>query len=194
MKKITTLLIALTALLCVSCDKDPEIAYNLEGEWEGDMGMYYVYEGSDRYGTYTKEYDAQYTNIRFFRQTATSGYGDQVDFYRNGPYAWRSFYFRWCVRNGNIYLDYDYADELDCVIYDYYIDYYHLGGRIGNTRIVLDKLNDFKWSDYNNYNNGYGYGYYDYYHSYAKTRAAETEADSVLNGKVVRGGSRFSGQ
>ncbi len=34
--------------------------------------------------------------------------------------------------------------------------------------------------------------YYDY--SYAKTRAAETEADSVPNGKVVRGGSRFSGQ
>ncbi len=80
------------------------------------------------------------------------------------------------------------------MIYDYYIDYYHLGGRIDNTRIVLDKLDDFKWSDYNNYNNGYGYGYYNDYYSYAKTRATETQTDDVRAGKVVRGGSRFNVQ
>lgn len=42
MKKITALLIALTAMVCMSCDEDTEIAYRLEGEWDGDMGMYYV--------------------------------------------------------------------------------------------------------------------------------------------------------
>lgn len=188
MKKITTLLIALTAMLCVSCDEDSEVAYYLEGEWEGNMGMYYVY--NDRYGSV--EYDAQYTNIRFFRQTLTSGYGDQVDFYRTGPYRWQSFSFRWRVQDGNIYLYYDYANELDCVIYDYYLDYNYLGGRIGNTRIRLTKLDDFKWSDYNNYNNGYSYSYYNSYYSYAKTRAGESVTDSVQTGKIVKRGSRFS--
>ena len=189
MKKITALLIALTAMVCMSCDEDTEIAYRLEGEWDGDMGMYYVYESADRYGPYSMEYDAQYTNIRFVRTTLTSGYGDQVDFYNRGPYEWRSFSFRWSVRNGNIYMDYDYADELDCVIYDYYIDRNHLGGMIGNTRIVLDKLRDFTWDGYIDYNDGYDYNYY---YDYAKTRSAGAAADSVKAGRVVKGGSRCS--
>lgn len=186
MKKMFTLMMVVSVVILASCDEDTEVAYQLEGEWEGDMGMCYVYEDYDRYGSYTTQYNAQYTNIRFFRNTMTSGYGDQVDFYPAGPYAWRSFSFRWQVRNGNVYIDYDYDDELDCVIYDYYIDYYHFGGRIGGTRFSLDKLDDFKWSDYGYIDDGYGYGYY----PYSKTRGAET--DSISKGHIVKSGSCYA--
>ena len=60
MKKISTLLIGILAMMFISCDEDVMTAYRLEGDWYGDMGMFYGF--TDRYGRYY-EVDASQTNI-----------------------------------------------------------------------------------------------------------------------------------
>ena len=88
MKKLHTILtIALLAVLSMSfasCDflwnDDDEIAYTLEGTWQGNM---YI---SSKWGD--QEYDATYSEICFLRDPYrySSGTGYWVDYYDN--YGW----------------------------------------------------------------------------------------------------------
>ena len=211
MKKISTLLIGiLTMMVFTSCDEDVVTAYRLEGEWTGNMGMFYSY--ADRYNR-VWEVDAAYTNIRFFRQGSDYGYGDQVDFYSQGPYRYQSYYFTWRVVNGVIQMRYPYDPNLNCDIYHWSIssDYdsyarqysYVFAGYINDrTRFLLYKLTDFSWSSYGyyeDYNNYYGYGYYDNYYDYldpyyySKTRSEASDSTNEKSMiKVVKRGSRFN--
>ena len=211
-KKISTLLIGILAMMAfTSCDEDVVTAYRLEGEWTGDMGMFYRF--ADRYN-HIWTVDAAYTNIRFFRQGSDYGYGDQVDFYNDGPYLSQSYRFQWRVTNGVIQMFYDYDHDLDCDIYrwsisseyDSYTRQYRdvFAGYINDrTRFLLFKLADFSWSSYSyNYNNYYGYNYYDnydYYYQYGygpyyygKTRSEASDSTNEKSEiKVVKRGSRF---
>jgi len=212
MKKISTLLIGfLTMMAFTSCDEDVATAYRLEGEWTGDMGMFYRFE--DRYKR-TWEVYAAYTNVRFFRDGSDYGHGDQIDFYSDGPYRYQSYYFTWRVVNGVIQMRYPYDPNLTCDIYHWsisnnYDSYtrqysYVFAGRIGQTNFVLFKLTDFSWNTYG-YSNYYGYDYYDnydYYYQYGydpyyygKTRSEVSDSTNKnLEIKVVKRGSRFMEQ
>lgn len=201
MKKLTTLFAMLLALSFVACDEDTETAIRLEGEWTGDFGMYSIAQVYDRYGyPITETYDAEYSNIRFYWDGGTHGHGEQIDFYRYGPYRWQSYYFVWQVNNGVLYMRYNYDHQLDCAIYDYYMDRNYFTGRIGNsnggyTNFKLFKLADFNgWNSYNP-QTYYGYEYYDGYYYYTKERditRSATENAPTDEIRILKRGSRFA--
>ena len=207
MKRIATLLVMAMALMCVSCDDDAEMAINLEGEWTGDFGM----SVADRYGNI---FDAEYSNIRFYWDGGSHGHGEQIDYYRfPSPMRWQSYYFTWRVSNGVLYMKYMYDSQLNCAIYDYYMDGSYFTGRIQSTyggsdfRFKLFKLYDFNgWGIYDthigygydyyddyyyDYYGDYGYGYYDDYgYYYSKTRSAKAN-DENKDGVIVKRFNRY---
>jgi hypothetical protein len=117
MKKIyTNIAVALMAVLTMtgftSCDSDVDLAYDLDGIWQGTIiGNYYY----DRYGTNYTDYD---TEIRFYQDGAFSrgGTGYEID-RDNTTGRYTRSNFDWTVRNGRIYLSYD--DGYDVIIRDY---------------------------------------------------------------------------
>ena len=124
MKKLysqaATLLLALTALLTLnSCDKDTMLAYDLDGIWEGSVASKFF---SYRYGQAT-----EYTDVEIcFSQSGAweaGGTGYEIDWYGRNSYK---SYFRWSVRNGRIYIDYD-DTHYTVVVRDFDIGYH--GGR-----------------------------------------------------------------
>ena len=197
MRRLTTLMAVLAALLFVSCDEDVDTAIRLEGEWTGDFGMYTVYQTYDRYGRPIEiYYDADYSNMRFYWDGGSRGHGEQIDFYRNGPYRWQSYYFQWRVDRGILYLFYNYDHQLDCAIYDYYMDYNYFTGRINNADGGYTNFKLFKLADFNSwgrYNPDYYYGFEYYPGYYVKSRGgqdAPVSADTSAL-EVVRHGSRY---
>lgn len=123
MKKIyTNIAVALMAVLTMtgftSCDSDVDLAYDLDGIWQGTIQGNYYY---DRYHTEYIDYD---TEIRFYQDGAFSrgGTGYEID-RAYGGLSTRSN-FDWTVRNGRIYLSYD--DGYEVVIRDF--ETYTMGG------------------------------------------------------------------
>lgn len=123
MKKFyTNIAVALMAVLTMtaftSCDEDSDIAYDLDGIWQGTIiGDYY----SDRYGTTRTDYD---TEIRFYQNGvfSRSGTGYEID-----RESWSGriseFDFDWTVNNGRIYIAY--SDGYKIVIRDW--ETYYMG-------------------------------------------------------------------
>ncbi len=126
------MMVLLSALTLTSCDEDTEIAYDLDGIWQGTInGNYY----QDRYG-YTESWD---TEIRFYQDGDFSrgGSGEERDWdYRGKCYSSR---FDWKVRNGRIYLYYDDG-------YNIVIDRYDLYWR-SNTQRFRGYFEDFDTGD-----------------------------------------------
>lgn len=117
MKKIyNNIAVALMAVLTMtaftSCDSDVDLAYDLDGIWQGTIVGNYYY---DRYGTNYTDYD---TEIRFYQDGAFSrgGTGYEID-RDNTTGRYTRSNFDWTVRNGRIYLSYD--DGYDVIIRDY---------------------------------------------------------------------------
>ena len=171
---VAAILLTMTAMS--SCDTDREEAYMLSGEWTGNFGMFY-----QDYHT-GQVYWADYTDIRFLPayDYATHGTGEEIDFFSwPCPVRYQSFFFRWEIRNGVIYLDYAYAHDLDVAIYDYRLSDSYFAGRFGDdidSWFRLSKLSGFYgWNSYDPYSY-YGYGYYDDYY-YAKQRDGFSEQE-----------------
>ena len=183
----TRLLCIIATLTCLtaltSCDEDQRISFKLEGEWYGNFGMYYEYEGYDPYGRYIQRpFDSYETDIRFVESGFSShGEGFQVDHYREGPYEFLSYRFRWEVRNGVLYLTYPprYSDY-DTEIYDYSLTYDYFRGYFSNASqpFSLKKLHDYNW-DYYGYGSEYywyerpNWSYYPYYSPAKDVKAAQ---------------------
>lgn len=117
MKKIyTNIAVALMAVLTItaftSCDSDVDLAYDLDGIWQGTIVGNYYY---DRYGTTYTDYD---TEICFYQDGSFSrgGTGYEID-RDNTTGRYTRSNFDWTVRNGRIYLSYD--DGYDVIIRDY---------------------------------------------------------------------------
>lgn len=123
MKKFyTNIAVALMAVFTMtaltSCDRDSDIAYDLDGIWQGTIiGNYYA----DRYGTTRTDYD---TEIRFYQDGVFSRGGTGYEIDRE---SWTGrisqFDFEWRVRDGRIYITYD--DGYRVVIRDwetYYVN------------------------------------------------------------------------
>lgn len=202
MKKLNNWALVLIMILTAgftltSCDEDNMQASDLHGQWRGDFGMYYT-------DHYNYEWKASYTILEFFQTGFTShGTGKQYDYYNRGPYKYQYFRFNWEIRNGVIFLTYPGDHNLDTEIHDYQMSSRYFSGYFGNSRTPfnLDKYYDWRWDDYNRYNDygyyynsGYTYGgyyyddyYYDYY--YAKTRSGEeTKVPLVKNGNYFNEG------
>lgn len=123
MKKFyTNIAVALMAVLTMtaftSCDEDADIAYDLDGIWQGTIiGDFY----SDRYGTTRTDYD---TEICFYQSStfSRSGTGYEID-----RESWSGhiseFDFDWTVNNGRIYISY--SDGYKIVIRDW--ETYYMG-------------------------------------------------------------------
>ncbi len=144
----TMMMIIFTAITLTSCDEDTEMAYDLDGIWQGTIyGNYY----NDRYG-YSEDWD---TEIKFVQNGDFSrgGWGEERDWdYRGRCYTNQ---FNWSVRNGRIYLDYNDGYR---IIIDRY-DLYSRGGTLrfkgvfedydtGEQLASFDLVKVYEWGDY----------------------------------------------
>lgn len=189
---IRNLLISFIALISISsltsCDEDVDRSIVLAGQWTGDFKMYY----SDGYGN---TFDAEYSDIQLIPayNYATYGTGQEVDFFSNRPYGYdgygrpiycplryQTFYFKWEVKDGYIYLYYPYNSDLNVAIYDYSLSPARFRGYFGDSHTFFDlhKLEDFYWSDYNYNDNYYGYGYWNSYYRKALPTEEKTISSS----------------
>lgn len=177
MKKLHTILtIALLAVLSMSfasCDflwnDDDEIAYTLEGTWQGNM---YI---SSKWGD--QEYDATYSEICFLRDPYrySSGTGYWVDYYDN--YGWGRNYvanhIEWTVDYRTIKV-YFIEERTTIWIEDYRLNDNYFSGIIydGSNRVDfrLRHVSSPNWNDYY-----YGWDYYYYSKSNDATRAASAD-------------------
>ena len=194
---LSTLLVLLLSCAFTSCmDDDTKQSIVLSGEWRGDFGMFYDYvDINGRIYTFNS-YDTYVTFVPA-HSYATYGRGTQVDYYDYGPYEYQYYKFSWELRNGDIYLTYDYDHQLDTRIRNYRMtnDYFSGTFSSSGTSFRLYKLVDYyDWSPYVNY-----YGYYDRYDwDYAypyyapNSRSdADAPADSTkAEGQVLRRGRR----
>ena len=190
-KNLTSAIVMMMAMLTTmftftSCETDDEVIadYLTYGNWEGYLGTYY----ENRWGEYVQ--DGEFHTVwRFIPSAydrygyATSGYGDEVDYStrRRNDYARCSF--RWEVRNGNIYIEYDDPDWNPVKIdwRDYSISRSHFHGTMydWDNRAYTFDLDNTRWD----------WDYYDRY--WARTRAADADTTDVYisdNGKCVATG------
>ncbi|MBP3711974.1 MAG: hypothetical protein J6I86_05860 [Bacteroidaceae bacterium] len=194
---LASLLIMMSALFLSSCrDMDTDQSMALSGQWRGDFGMFYDYiDGHGR--TYTFDsYDTRLTFVPAY-DYATYGRGTQVDYYDYGPYEYQYYKFSWEIRNGYIYLTYDYDHQLDVRISNYRMTNDYFSGVFSNsgTRFNLRKMVDFyNWTPYVNiygYRDRNNWDYdYPYYAPYSRSDA-ETPGDTIqAEGSVARRGRR----
>lgn len=181
MKKISTLmmmtLVAMLTLSFTSCDEDDDIAYTLEGTWEGNMYVSESYNG--------RTYDATYSEICFLRDpySYSSGAGYWIDYYSGAPWKYIANHITWTVRDGALYVHF-YEENSDVVIYDYRLSDGFFDGAIyyGNTRVdfSLQHTSSPNWGSYYWYGDDGWYDGWDYY-GYAKQGTITTRAskDSV---------------
>lgn len=161
MKKFTSVImmafVVLMSMTLASCDEDTEIAYTLEGTWQGDMEVSMVYDN--------RVYDAMYSELCFSRDPYrySSGTGYWIDYYNHGPWG-RNYvanHIEWTVSNRsiNIYL----VEEGTYIqIYNYTLsDNYFVG-----TIYYGDQMVDFRLRHTSSPNWGsFEYGYYDDYYA-----------------------------
>lgn len=165
------LLLSMTTL--TSCDSDTNLAYELDGVWQGEIASeFFTY----RWGQQV-EYFA--TEIHFNQAGAFEAGGTGYELDRNNRTYTRS-YFHWTVRNGRIYIDYDDATNT-VVIRDF--DTYWSGSRqrfsgyfdderTGQQLAHFDLVKVYSDNDYYEQR----YNYYDYYYS---REGSPAPADSI---------------
>ena len=195
--RLLSLVLLMAAFSLSSCmDKDTEESMALSGQWRGDFGMYYDYV--DRYGRrHTFDSYDSYLTFTPAYSYALHGRGTQVDYYDYGPYEYQYYKFSWSIKNGIVYLTYDYDPQLDTRISDYRMTNEYFSGVFSSsgTSFRLHKIEDYyNWTPYVNI---YGYenrdDWYDDYPYYAPFSRSDGEqlADSIAaEGKVVSRGRR----
>ena len=127
-------LVAVLALTFTSCvrDSDTDLAIDLNGTWKGtvdsDNGVFFV-------------------RIRFYQEGLRNyGEGYEYDLPEYGTFE-TYVTFKWYVRNGNIYIDYD--DGTRVVIGDYSLRNGILTGRLTEGRSGW-RLGYFSWTKISN--------------------------------------------
>lgn len=180
MKKLHTilgiLLLAMTTFTLAGCNtEDDDIAYTLDGVWEGNMYM----QSTDRYG---HVYKANESLLQFdqdpFRYA--QGTGRWIDYYSDAPWDYFASYIDWRVINREIQI-YSRNEGRTYYIYDYRLNGRRFSGYIddGQNQPVyfeLVKTASRNWDDYD-----WG-GYYYMKRQYAPARAMEQAAETPLRG------------
>ena len=178
MKKMFTMLkMAMMAMAFTSCDNDENIAYTLEGTWEGNMYISSYWDG--------RTYNATYSEITFLRDpyTYSSGTGYWVDYYSDAPWDYVANHIDWTVRNGVIYVTFiEDGDRLE--IHDYRLSSNRFYGTIyeNGHSVDFDLFNvTHPYTYWDDYLWGYDSWYYDswYYDDYYWARTRGNDTDSV---------------
>lgn len=139
---------------------DRQRANVISGEWEGNFGMFYTI--ANPYTRQATTFDASYSYVRFLSSYpgARTGTGQQIDFYRSGPYEYQYYRFVWEVRGGVLYLSYPQDHNLDVAIYDYYLTDRYFSGRMGNSNFSF-QLARLSYNQWGRFSGDYMYGMYD---------------------------------
>lgn len=165
MKKIATgLMIALMALVTFTSCEDEEIAYDLEGTWEGRVFDYSEWDG----GTYSITRSVIEFYLGTFR-LVVRGNGHWLDFYeKGGPREFVYYNFRWNVDNQVIYINFN-EDGTQYQILNYHLSKnrfwgtmyeYRNGQKVGYSHDFelyhtsspnWDYYDDYPWSGYHRY-------------------------------------------
>ena len=152
------MLMAMMTMTSCERDSDADLAYDLEGVWQGSIqGNYYSYRRG------SNDYD---TEISFTRRDSYGGTGYEIDYnYRTGRYIRN--YFDWTVRNNRIILDYD--DGYSVIVHDYEV--YSVRGvlRLKGYFQDYDTGEDLAYFDLVKVVDSDDY-YYDRYDYYSRTR------------------------
>lgn len=184
MKKLFTLLTVIMTTIgsmsLTSCTADDLIGLTLDGDWEGEMYMYYTYQGV--------RYQSTRTVVQFDASAGMSyGTGYWVDYYSNAPHDYYASHIRWSVENRTITIHFI-EDDYYVRIYDYDVNSRYFSGLIEGEdgkrlQFSLRNTNSQNWHSYNygwsSWNN-YGYGY-----TKPSTLTRSAEVDSTMTEKPV---------
>lgn len=137
MKKISNYLLlsllAVFSLSLTSCDRDHNIAFELDGTWDG----------------YINANGRSYTTTWVFRQDGFSRHGYGYEY----AGRWSDYTeFDWTVDNGNIYLYYKDYDRTEVVLHDYRLTSSRLEGYIQDAYYGNDRA----FCSFSKTSNGYG--------------------------------------
>lgn len=152
---MTMLAIVATLGLALTSCEDEDIAYTLEGTWEGNTYMYSYYNNA--------YYQSTYSYVDFSRDpfTYTSGTGHWIDYYSNAPWDYVANHIYWQVDNGVISIHFE-EDNYTISIERYRLDDNHFTGTI-----YWDRDNDRNFDlvhtsspNWNSYTWGTGWNYY----------------------------------
>lgn len=114
-------LMLMSVLTFTSCDSDEMDAYNLDGDWYGDLNAIYY----DRSYDYGSSEDGYYTKMSFFKNDKYGGTGYEYDYPKDTQYYYSSgvsrVSFEWYVQNGNIFIKYEDTQWKTFVIENPYI-------------------------------------------------------------------------
>lgn len=124
--RLSSALAALVAMVGIFTSCDSDIAYTLEGTWEGDMFQEYYWEGTT--------YNPSYTQVTFLRDpyAYSSGDGYWVDYFDSWiPWKNRVItnHIDWTVEGGDIYIHL-FEDNIDFTIHDYHLNDSHFRGEL----------------------------------------------------------------
>lgn len=170
---IAMIVMAFSATMLVSCDEDSNIAYTLEGVWEGNMYKQSYYNG--RYFTSSR------TVMQFDRNPYrySSGTGKWIDYYSDAPWDYFASYISWEVNNGRIRI---YSEKENQTYYieefglsDNYFEGYIVDRYNNEKRFRMRKIDSPNWGSYD-WN---GYDWDDYYYAPAG-RSAKQKAESPV--------------
>ena len=170
---ITVALLAMAAVTLSCCNPDSEIAYTLDGVWEGNMYKQSYYSG--RY------YETTSTVMQFDQDpySYAQGTGRWIDYYSNAPWDYYASYITWTVVNRRIRI-YSEKEGQTYYIDNYWLDDNRFEGTISDTygnskNFVMTKTYSRNWNSY--YWNGYyGSGYYNGYYAPSRNSAKGVKA------------------
>lgn len=174
MRKLYTILailmMAMTTFTMTSCDEDDDIAYTLDGVWEGNMYMQSSYNG--------RVYQSSYSMLQFDQDPYryAQGTGRWIDYYSNAPWDYYASYIDWRVVNGEIQI-YSRKEGVTYYITDYRLNGRYFEGYIddgyNNVYFELTKTASRNWDDYDW--DGWHYYDYGYYPAPAKDKQRNIE-------------------
>ncbi len=176
MKKIYTLLAIMLTCALTSCDwltEDEDIAYTLEGTWQGEM---YI---KSTWGSRT--YNSTYSEVTFLKDPYrySNGDGYWVDYYSDAPWDYVANHISWRVDNGNIYVHFR-EEGTSVVISDYRLSNSRFSGYIADgdydIHFNLTHISSPNWDRYSHW--GYD-GWYDEYYYARQTRGNGSDTTGV---------------
>ena len=183
MKKLLTgWMIALLALVSFTSCEDEEIAYDLEGTWEGRVFDYSDWDG--------KRYNISRSLIEFYLGAfrLVQGDGHWVDFYSGGPRDYVSYKIHWRVDNQVIYITFK-EDGTQYRVSNYRLSETRFSGTMYEYKDgkPLGYSHDFELRhtsspNWNNYYSDYDYYWstYGYRHYWSNDATFETEDGSAV--------------
>lgn len=176
MKKIYTLLAIMLTCALTSCDwltEDEDIAYTLEGTWQGNMYIKSTWDG--------RTYNSTYSEVTFLKDPYhySNGDGYWVDYYSDAPWDYVANHITWRVDYGTIRVHFV-EDGTNITIRSYRLNNNRFSGWIedgaNDVEFNLTHISSPNWNRYDHW--GYDSWRNNYYYS-RTTRSAGNHTANV---------------